>query len=241
MGPATRFVILGQSRSGSTLVVRLLDAHPDVVCEGEIFNADWGYYPRPLLAIGRRLPEPFLWNRRIRSRAEAYGAKVLVYHVEKAPVFFARLHQRGWKMIAVTRRDVLRAALSFGIGRATASWHRRTDDPIPDCHVSVEPELIIEQLSRRQRWKDLEQEVLARVPHHALEYERDLADVGTRTEAMRGVLDYLGLSQLELTTDLSPTDHRPLSDVVTNLDEILDRVAASPWAKVLERFDPEPL
>ncbi len=36
----TKFVIYGQSRSGSTLLVELINTHPDVQCDGELFNED---------------------------------------------------------------------------------------------------------------------------------------------------------------------------------------------------------
>ena len=134
------------------------------------------------------------------------------------------------KIIAAIRQDTLRAALSNAIGRSTSSWQRHIDDRLPDHHVSIDAQLVLDQLARRRRWSQLEEEVLARVPHHRLEYERDLRATDVRTAALDGVLDFLGLTKSNLTTDLSPSDYRPLSDVVTNLDEVLD----SALAKLIE-------
>lgn len=218
-------------------MVHLLDSHSSITCEGEILNADWGYYPHWALRPGRRLPEPLLWARAVRVRTEAYGAKILLYQVHRATDFFPRLHRHGWKTIAVTRRDVLRAAISHGIGLSTSSWHRHAGDPSPAHKISVDSGLILDQLARRSAWDRVEKDILSRVPHLALEYERDLRDEKSRESTLDRVLDYLELPRAQLTTDLLPTDTRPLPEIVRNLDEILAAVADSPWAESLDRFD----
>lgn len=238
MWPSVRFVLFGQSRSGSTLVVRLLDSHPDVVCEGELFNADWGYYPRQLLRVARRLPDPFLWNRLIRCQVNAYGAKILVYQVQNAPALFGRLQERGWKLIAVTRRDMLRAALSKQIARATATWHRRAGDPAVRDRVVINPDLVIEELRRRHAWEGVERQIMEELDHYPVEYGRDLGRPDARRAALEGVVNYLGVRQAELSTDLSRGDERPLGEGVANLEEILQAVAGSAWSEVLDRFEP---
>jgi hypothetical protein len=105
--------------------------------------------------------------------------------------------------------------------------------------VTIEPELVLDQLARRHQWERLEQQVLEQVGHYRLEYERDLRNPHTRITAIEGLLDYLGVPQAELATNLSPSDHRSLTHVVTNLEEILDTVGRSPWSGVLDGFDPE--
>lgn len=41
----TRFIILSTPRSGSTLLVNLLAAHPEIRCKGEILNRLYEWYP----------------------------------------------------------------------------------------------------------------------------------------------------------------------------------------------------
>jgi LPS sulfotransferase NodH len=52
----TRFVILFFARSGSTHLVHLLRSHPEIACEGEVFDIDW-------LRVGTLKPIP----RRLKS------------------------------------------------------------------------------------------------------------------------------------------------------------------------------
>lgn len=233
-----RFVLFGQSRSGSTLVVNLLDSHPDIVCEGELFNADWGYYRRQILRVAWRLPDPFLWNRLVRCRVAGYGAKILVYQVQSAPVLFGRLQRRGWKLIAITRRDMLRASLSKQVARATATWHRLGGVPSDHDSVAINPDLIIDELRRRHVWENVERQIMEELDHYSLEYERDLLLPDARSAALEKVVDYLGIRPAELETKLIRSDERPLGDRVANLEEILQAVEDSTWSPVLDRFDP---
>ena len=74
----SEFVVFGMGRTGSSLLVSLLDSHPAICCEGEILNhQNWRGAWRPLEWIVRRQPMPYLaYRRRLAQRRTgclAYG------------------------------------------------------------------------------------------------------------------------------------------------------------------------
>lgn len=100
-GPSIRFVIYGQGRSGSSLLLDLIGSHPEVYCESEIFHRKvagrlvnpWDY----LLARADLAPKP------------VYGCKMKIYQVtedqgiEDPHRFMLDLHAAGWKVVHLVR------------------------------------------------------------------------------------------------------------------------------------------
>ena len=71
--PSIRFVIYGQGRSGSSVLLDLIGSHPDVYCESEIFNEK----------VAARLLKPwdYLHARADLSPKPAYGCKMKIYQM----------------------------------------------------------------------------------------------------------------------------------------------------------------
>ena len=98
--PAVRSVLLSQGRSGSSLLRDLLQSHPDIHFDNEIFAR----------RVAGRLVSPSLY---IDSRSRlfglpAYGCKVKVYQltdhrgVSDPEDFLKDLEERGWHFIHLT-------------------------------------------------------------------------------------------------------------------------------------------
>src|SRR4051812_9935140 len=96
--PLTRFVVLGTPRTGSELLVNLLDSHKRIRCDSEILKQA----PRwPLLAL-----EGYAQRAR-RDGRDAYGCKVLADQIIFQPqmhrdgAFFRELNGREWKFVLI--------------------------------------------------------------------------------------------------------------------------------------------
>ena len=119
------FCIATTPRTGSELLVRLLNEHPKIRCDSEILN----YQPH--------LPYPFV---RGKARAasfrgfHAYGFKLMAYHVMNyynTPDLrlVTRLADRGCRFVHLRRRDVLSQVLSFFRASISQEWHRGKGGP----------------------------------------------------------------------------------------------------------------
>ncbi len=234
MAAHKRFIILGQPRTGTTLVVSLLNSHPAITCDGEILNPELRYFNRNILRLSRWFPDPFFLNRRHRGGTSVYGCKLLVYQLKWFESALLRLHRQGWSVVHVTRKDVLRSAFSDAIARAMKYWHRRRSEPVPGYRVDIPPRVIMAQLDKREAWSRLETRVLDRIPHTRLCYEDDLIKPEFWQAGIERVLTFLNIPSGPVSSDLVPTDDRKLREIVSNLDAIIPMIADSKWSAALD-------
>ena len=120
-----KFIVFGQSRSGSTLLVELLNSHPDVHCDGELFNKS-EIYIRSRLLLKFFCRFPFLYIRyRLRTSFErAYGFKLFFFQVKSPEKLLKKLSRHGWKIISIRRENIIAQSLSNIIAFETNLWHR---------------------------------------------------------------------------------------------------------------------
>lgn len=226
--PEGRFLIFGQSRSGSTLLVDLLNSHPRVRCEGEI------YY--------HRTPAPRLY-RRARARhagADVYGFKMHVHQLDYKlrtpdPARFVReLHEDGYRFLYLRRANSLRQVLSDQRRSQGGRTHYRGGSRPERRALRVDVAEVMAHLELRERyWREAEA-LLAPYPHHTVVYERDLADGRRHQATMDGVFAFLGLEPVRVETELVRINTRPIAELVENYEELRAAVAASPHAAMLE-------
>ncbi len=125
------FVILSAPRSGSNLLVEMLNFHPDIICHNEVFSPKGIYSAHWVPTLGRsswlslgmrnRLPRAYLgmvWGTAPRSKLVGFK---LFDHQSKA-VRDVVLRRPRTKKILLFRRNFLRAELSRQIALATDVW-----------------------------------------------------------------------------------------------------------------------
>jgi hypothetical protein len=154
-GPeAPAVLIFAQGRSGSTLLVELLNSLPEVSCEGEILQ--------------RRVAFPAAWAeaRRRRHRDELYGFKVKplqLLHHQRVPDmgrWLARMQGRDWRLIHLERRNLLRQAVSnvaaerYGYGRRVGA-----SEPVREP-LHVDPAVLTHWMGVRARSREQEHAAL---------------------------------------------------------------------------------
>jgi len=218
----TRFVLFSRGRTGSKLLVQLLNSHPAVRCEGEVLNGFfWGAIgQRLLLPLCKRQPLPLLYYRAARSGAQAWGCKLFANQCSQPRQVVTGLARRDWRIVHLWRRDLLSQALSLEVARATGRWHRQLNRPEGATGVVLDPEAVrlsvAEMLVQHERY----QQLLQGIPHREVIYEDHLADPLRRDHAMRELLAWLGLPDAPLTTTLATTWEQPYCELVTNYAEI---------------------
>jgi hypothetical protein len=116
-GPSLRLVIFGSGRTGSSLLMDLLNSHPEIECEDEI--------PSHRVLSARR----FLDARAALSRRPVFGFKLKLHHLTTQGItdpaaFLGRLHAGGCRIVHLTRRDRLRQALSSAVARQRLAQHQ---------------------------------------------------------------------------------------------------------------------
>jgi LPS sulfotransferase NodH len=228
----TNFVIFGTDRTGSTLLVSLLNAHPAICCDGEIlFRRRWRRPLRPLLYFWRRIPYPLLIYRsnylRRQSRKAIYGFKLFPSHLAHPALIIQKLHQYGWLILHLQRRSLFQQSLSAAVASVTRHWHGNTKVITVSSRLSIDPAIFSASLLRVFRQRQICQQNLQSVPHLNIFYEDDLENPRQWSAAMYRICSYLGTSTSPVHTTLNKPWKQSYQKIVTNYDELLTRFKQS--------------
>jgi hypothetical protein len=223
--PATRFVIFGQGRSGSSLLVDLLNSHPSIVCEGEHFHLDRNVF------LGARSMLAYADGRSRKFVTASYGFKFKIYQLPQHGVnderdFVCKLHAAGWKLIYLWRRNVFRQVLSNFVLERRGTAHLREGQSLDGnlFPFSVDVQMFVHLLNGRAQLLGREREVLADLPFFEVVYERDLADAEKRNESMQKIASFLGVPSAPLSTALRRISRENPREMIANYDELRQAV-----------------
>jgi hypothetical protein len=212
--PNRKFVIFGVPRSGSTLLVDLLNSHPIVQCDDE------------LLLHKMRSPEKYIRRRTALSRFEVYGFKLLSDHFDIQEIrepdrFLSDLYADGFMIISLIRQDLFRSALSsLYVNHIGKTHHKASDGELTHEKMVVKPDEMKEKVERFKRLIDLHEKALGSLPRLDLSYEDDLLNEKCHQATVDKISDYLGFPRSVVTTQLVKVTGQDVSDFVSNSAEL---------------------
>jgi hypothetical protein len=235
MPAGIRFIIFGQARSGSTLLVDLLNTHPDIHCDGEILHDPWkGWQRRHIMPHLRRHPVPFFILKAALCRHPAYGLKLFFDHCSDPGRVLPDLVRRGWLILYVQRRDLFAQVISYVMARSTHYWHRKSGQQHPSTTISIPAGKVLNNLTIFAAQEEQARNILARIPHLEITYEDDLQDSASWGQTSGRLLDYLHLPHAPLRSPRVTTWDRPYAELIANYEQIVAAVRSSPHAWVLD-------
>jgi LPS sulfotransferase NodH len=247
-----RFVVLGWYRTGSNLLLSLLNSDPTVVAYSEVFSPRglfWGnhtYAPRDPSAAYEALrtsdARSFLERavfRRYPTRVRAVGFKLFYPQLVVKPVpGLAETLTRmdDLRIVHLRRCNLLRVLVSNRIAKRTGQMAATSETDAAAAleragTLRLEPDdcaeyfRLLEERSAACESLFSESEVLS------LTYE-DLAD--RRDEQIQRVRRFLDLPPATAETPLVRQNQRPLRDIVENLDELREAFEGTPWAAFVD-------
>jgi hypothetical protein len=232
--PKTKFIIFGQSRTGSTLLINLLNCHPEIMAELEIFNpVTIPPLLKPLKNIIRAYPLPYA-NYKLRKTSQpVYGFKLLFFQVKKPDALLAQLNHNNWNFIHIHRDNIWQIALSNIMAMKTSHWHRHTGDESTTETITIKPERLLNALKTRINWKTKECEMIKPYRHLNINYEKDLKDSNNWQATADKIFDYLGLESHPVSTHMKTTYQKPYSELIENYNELFELVKNSEFAYLL--------
>lgn len=234
--------MLHVGRCGSTVVARMLDEHPDITWDGEIFEPS---HRAELNESDDLAPADLIARRRTRA-PHHYGfeTKYLASHHLGAlgmslPDYLAMLQHLGFdRFVALHRTNYLRRIVSGAVGRRAGTWHRSKPGVGEPVVITLDPQRV--PFGGEQALLDVFAELSAGeealhrlLPDNALwlTYEDDIA--GDPVVAYRRVCDLLGVKPAPAAPQLFPTNPFPLAEMLANYDEIADLLASTPYEWML--------
>jgi nucleoside-diphosphate-sugar epimerase/LPS sulfotransferase NodH len=241
----TRFIIFSSGHSGSTLLVDLLNSHPDIHCEKELMNPKEEYVTQPWLRKFFWFFPGLLFRYRhfCNRRNKVFGFTLFPYHVRKVERRVQQLSQAGWKIIYLRRRNIVSQALSNIMNQEMDQWHRRKAPPqdLPQQSTperkTIPPGHLLHGLMTFTTWRDWEGKALQGIPHLELVYEDMLENRDQWPATMEKVFRFLGVDAVEVATSLMKTYPGPYAEIIANYGELMEAVKRSRYACLLDEQD----
>lgn len=245
MPAPVKFVIVTRGRTGSNLLVSLLNSHPRIRIYGEVVGEAMMRTPslkKELLRMGA-LSYVCRFFKRYGFESAA-GVKFLYYqlesdygqrwHVTGLPDIFNYLtSQNNIKVIHVKRKNRLECLASIRVAAHTNTYTVSKEAKVKSQHntIFLSPEECEQEFELIGQWEATYDEAF--LHHEKLDvYYEELVD-NMQVECDR-VLKFLGVEKRNLFTSFKKQQSRPLSLVVSNFYELAEKFSGTKWSKYFE-------
>lgn len=209
-----RFVLFGRGRTGSTLLSDLLNQSTDIDCDKEIYN-------RKVL-----FPKLFLKHRNRVFRSKVYGFKLLSYQLreklgqEDGRDFLKYLvEKQGYKLIYLTRDNLVRQTLSKHYARFRMSWHE-TQSLKSRPKMRVDIPAFMTELRAGKELEQYEEKCLEGLNYFKVSYEKDLMKASDRFKLVDRLYHYLGVRLFKPENRLKRISADRIGDFVENWEAL---------------------
>ncbi|MDJ0859644.1 MAG: hypothetical protein QNJ03_11225, partial [Dinoroseobacter sp.] len=223
------FLIYGRPRSGTTLLVDLLDQVDGVRCDGELLHS---LVMRPVGFL-RDLPK------RAGPDVSAYGVKLLSYQLMEVQrvirplAFFENVASMNYSIIHI-KRNTWDQTLSLAKAQNSGVY---ISDTSKTTHLRVDPEKFVGLLRWNEAMLEYENAVMSRVPHIAVHYETDLEDAHRHQATIDRLCRQLGVvAKSKVEAPHKRTGGFLGSQKIENLDELVDAAAKAGFEHLRPRF-----
>jgi len=238
-----KFLINCSARTGSTLLVHLLNSHPDAICHGEPFGPEVvgniaGRYraarqadpeaERVVQQMRDEFPERFLYDCVFDPQGRA-----MVGFKYKADESQDERHQhvtriltsdRDIKVINLLRRDRVAQFVSHQVvlQQTGVTLLREGDPRVELTPLRLDPEQCVREVREAHERYKKARDAFGANRSYEIAYE-DLLDA----DAQQALLAFLGLKPRPLESPTRKIINTPLEELVPNLSELRDAVASA--------------
>lgn len=227
------FVVISTQRSGSTLLIKLLDSHPSVLCAGEIFFPPSGseysirrYVERTATRKIRHqiqrsgLVNEFLDDFYSQGGYAAIGFKYMYSQARRIPRCYPSvlryIEDNNVAVIHCVRKNALRVILSRLSSKSSGVY--RSTTPIKSKPVYVPVDTLAQELSRLRDENSKWQNKLSRYTYIQVDYESLLSN---RAVEEKNLLDFIGAEyQGALTSPFQKVGANSIQAMIENYDEV---------------------
>ncbi len=246
------FVVVGTQRSGTTLIQTTLYSHPQISCEGELFQMRRLFRKSPRKSCEQPGYRWWLGNRADRwlmhttwrsiavrqylewfitqDNSPASGFKLMWNQIERFPGALKFLKENNYLLLHIRRRNALRVLVSRFAARARGLHHSTGTVSTPLVTLPVHNLLtLLNQISTdNTNWGKLAEQL----PYLQIDYEDYVENPASEDERM---LDFLGASKdVAIKSPLVKVTPNDLSKVLSNLDEVTKVLKDTEYEAMLE-------
>ena len=223
-----KFVVITHSRTGSNLLISLLNDHPCIEAYGEIF---------------RRLNKSSckkIWHNTFNKKSKSIeyaGFKLFYYHPldrDDLEVWSFIERDTSIKIIYLRRQNMLRSFVSRKIAEKTNSWRLKNSDSglkVADKKVDLSFEECLEEFEQIRLWQDRTMQTYRFHESIQLTYEEL---VNHRDDVLNRVFEFLNVPVVPVKSKYKKQNQENLSDLIANYDEIYNSLSQTKWNSFLK-------
>lgn len=228
----TRFIVLSRSRTGSNLLISLLNSHPNIFCENEVFAKLNGRNHEDILA-------------RVYAKQaihiKAKGFKIFYYHPtddKLSDIWNTLISDKSVKVIHLKRRNVLRTVTSRKILESTKEYMRRKSNGCNDIKPKKTEFSVRELHFLFNETRNYENKAENDFQNHDLLslYYEDLAR--DTDETVKKIVKFLGINHMHpSSTNLAKQNPQQLEVLINNFYELKSAFLETEWEPFFEEQD----
>ena len=224
----TKFIILTTQRTGSTLLWRFLNLHPQIDGHGEIFlkimkkedsfnkyvnNVRFGKFKA--LFFYKKLVEEFLNHLQVSADPETQAMGFKLMYNQLNPKLKNFLLENNYKIVHLIRRNYLKIVISRETAQKREFYHAKEGDEIERVKINLDINVLYQNLDEISIEVEKNRNEFSNFNYHEVYYEDFVEDRDSETLK---ILQFLSVSD----QGLSNKDF-PLKKINTdNLDEIIN-------------------
>ncbi len=209
-----KIIIISRSRSGSNLLISLLNSHSKIKMEGELFKRMDGH-----------LDIQDLWDAVFANQSkniDFYGCKIFYYHPLQSnneKIWDLILNEKNIKIIHLVRSNLLKTIVSKYVAEKTGQWTRKKTRVISLDHrrVRIDPEEMLEKINQTKRWIEQTRTNYQNKDFLEIKYE-DL--VANPKKTMNSIFKFLGCDNEPVYSSLRKQNPNQWQSLVHNAGEI---------------------
>lgn len=244
----SKLIVVSQQRSGSTFLMKSLNSHPEVICEGELLIG--GNVPHLPILRNYRVPAKLYryivaraWNPiRIfdnflaRNDAPVVAFKAMYNHLVSKRVRRYLKEHPEIRIIHLQRRNLLKQYVSKALlgYKRSRRWEPHATKKLPIVSTYISPESAIREM----------QKVLAQIReyteffsnHHTIEvvYEDMIDGKCLKEQIANDICDLLGIQKQPMCCDLVKVNPNRLELMVKNFDELSSALKNTQFEQYLD-------
>ena len=243
----TKFIILGRSRTGSNLLLNLLQSHQQIRLFYELFNNDynpknfWDFINQDLEDIWQMKqdhPIDFLEKlifREMPKYISAVGFKLFYYHAQQGKersVWNYLKDAKEIKIIHLKRKNLLKTYVSQEIALQTNNWVSKGKlHKINDTSINLDYSLVLKAFETTRRREQEAEQFFAEHQMINIIYEDIVKDYVKETKRIQ---DFLNIDYQPLSISTRKQSQKSLAQQIHNYEYLKLKFANTPWSEFFE-------
>lgn len=234
--PANRFVMYTRGRTGSTLLTDLINCHPDILCDVEIFNF---MYSNGIVKFPNKYTDSCSKRATIAGKS-TYGFKVKISQLKDEHKYkdygkiLTDLNSEGWKFIYLKRENFISHMISNLMAAETNVYHLKKNEEGYNKKIHVDGQLLLDAIKFGDETMKAEEENLRNIPHLTIVYETDLLDNSKHQETADKIFNYIGLKEHKVSANFKKVVPKDLRETIINYDEVYNFFKGTEYLDMLK-------